>query len=235
MSREVTTIVSPALFDQVDDLKSKIVVIIDVLRATSTITTILNNGALSVTAVENEDEAIAYQNSEYLVGGERGGKTIPGFDFGNSPFEYGPDKVEGKRVVLTTTNGTKCIEMARKAKYVILGSFLNLDQVCRFLDEKKEDIVLLCAGWKDRVNMEDTLFAGAVCNGLAEDYHFDDASLLAQNAYVIAQEDLYRHLQQSSHFERLSKHGVDEDIEYCCQIDLIDILPVYRDGKIETL
>ena len=232
MSRQVNTILSPSLFSQIEDIESKIVVVIDVLRATSTIATILANGANSVQAVANETEAKAFQAKGYLVGGERGGKTIEGFDFGNSPFHYQTEQVLNKDVILTTTNGTKCIEMASKAKHLIIGSFLNLERVCYFLDEQEEDIVLFCAGWKDKVNMEDSLFAGAICHELLEDYKFDDASLIAQSAYSLAQHDLYRHLQQSSHFARLSKHGVDKDIEYCCLIDELGVLPILKDGKL---
>lgn len=232
MSRKVQTIVSPAIFDQVEGIEEKIVVVIDVLRATSTISTILANGAAAVIPVMNEDTARTYLESDKLVGGERGGMTIEGFEFGNSPFHYPAEKVQGKEVVLTTTNGTKCLEMAKRAKAVVIGSFLNLSAVCEFIDERAEDVVLFCAGWRDKVNLEDSLFAGAVCHELNGDYSFDDASLLAQSAYFLAEEDLFRHLQQSNHFERLSNHGVVKDIEYCCQIDELAILPQLKEGKL---
>lgn len=232
MSREVRTILSPSLFQQVEDLDQKIVVVIDVLRATSTITTILSNGASAVIPVMDEDEARTYLDKDYLVGGERGGMTIEGFDFGNSPFHYPPDKVKGKEVVLTTTNGTKCLEMAKNAKHVLIGSFLNLSAICDFIDDKEEDVVLFAAGWRDRVNMEDSLLAGAICHELNGDYSFDDASLLSQSAYFLAEDDLFRHLQQSNHFQRLSKHGVVKDIEYCCEVDLLDIVPQLVNGKL---
>ncbi|MFY0643210.1 MAG: 2-phosphosulfolactate phosphatase [Bacteroidia bacterium] len=235
MSIQVETIMSPSLFNQVQDLDKKIVVVIDVLRASSTICTILENGAESVRTVGSVEEAQTYRDNGFIVGGERGGKKVEGFDFGNSPFDYKTELVQEKEVVLTTTNGTKCIEMGKPAKGLIIGSFLNLGAVCDYLDEANSDIVLFCAGWRDRVNLEDSLFAGAVCHGLNGDYLFDDASLLCQSAYQLAEYDLYRHMQQSSHFERLSKHGVDKDIEYCCEVDQILSVPVLDNGKLKTL
>lgn len=230
MSRNVQTIMSPSLIDQVEGLEDKIVVVIDVLRATSTISTILSNGAKAVLPVMDEAAARTHLGSDKIVGGERGGKTIDGFDYGNSPFHYPPDKVNNKTVVLTTTNGTKCLEMTKNAKLIVVGCFLNLSAVCELIDERSEDVVLLCAGWRDKVNLEDSLFAGAVCHELNGDYSFDDASLLAQSAYFLAEEDLFRHLQQSNHFERLSKHGVVKDIEYCCQTDLLEEVPILQNG-----
>ena len=235
MTKKVETIVSPVLFEQLEDIENKNVVVIDVLRASSTICTILNQGADAVRTVSSVEEAREFKVKGLIVGGERGGKKVDGFDFGNSPFDYQKDTIANKEVVLTTTNGTKCIEMAKGANLLIVGSFLNLSAVCDVLDETDNDVVLFCAGWRDKVNLEDSLFAGAVCHGLNGDYVFDDASLLCQSAYQLTEDDLYRHMQQSSHFHRLSKHGVDKDIAYCCKIDLIDTVPVYREGLLKLL
>ena len=230
MSRNIETILSPSLFTQVNDLENKIVVVIDVLRATSTLCTILANGASSVRTVADVEQATQLKDQGYLVGGERGGVTVEGFDFGNSPLEYSPELVKDNEVVLTTTNGTKCIEMAKEAKQLIVGSFLNLSAICDHLDECQEDIVLFCAGWRDKVNLEDSLLAGAICHELNGDYQFDDASLLSQASYFLAEDDLLRHMQQSSHYQRLSGHGNDDDIRYCCSIDQLSVLPIWNKG-----
>ncbi len=232
MSRTVETIISPSLFSQIEYLDQKIVVVIDVLRATSTLCTILANGASSVMTVGDIEHAKALKDEGYLVGGERGGMTVDGFNFGNSPLEYTEKLVADKDLVLTTTNGTKCIDMAKGAKELLIGSFLNLSSICDHIDDMESNVVLLCAGWKDRVNLEDSLLAGAICHELNGDYEFDDASLLCQSSYFIAEDDLFRHMQQSSHFQRLSGHGLDKDIEYCCQIDVLSVLPVLKNSRI---
>ena len=139
---KIQTVISPIAFDQIESIEDKIVVVIDILRATSTITTIIDNDAKALIAVKDELSARKYINDNYLVGGERDGETIPGFDFGNSPFDYKKDRVRDKTVVLTTTNGTKCIEMSSNANEVIIGSFLNLTAIVRYLKEKKKDVVL---------------------------------------------------------------------------------------------
>ena len=227
----IETVLSPTLFDQIEGLENKTVVVIDILRATSTITTILNNGASSVIPVKEESEANTYKAKGYLVGGERGGETIEGFDFGNSPFHYKKEIVTNKEIVLTTTNGTKCIEMAARAHQVVIGSFLNLDAVVAYINNLNKDIVLFCAGWKNRVNLEDSLFAGAVASSFTDE-ELDDSTLLAIDAYQAAKGDLFEALQNSNHFQRLASKGVTKDIEYCCEVNTINITPILEAGKL---
>lgn len=228
---KVESILSPKLFYQVEDVENKVVVVIDILRATSTITTILSNGASSVIPVMTESEAHAYKEKGYLVGGERGGDTIPGFDFGNSPFHYKPEMVRAKNVVLTTTNGTKCIEMAKHAKKLIIGSFLNLEAVVRQLKSWDRDVVLFCAGWKDRTNLEDSLYAGAVAS-LLEEAELDDATILVKDSYLNSRHNLFGTLKNSNHFKRLASKGVTKDIEYCCEVNTIHIVPILSKNKL---
>lgn len=230
----IETVLSPALFSQITAIEDKNVVVIDVLRATSTITTILANGASAVIPVKEQKEAEAYQAKGYLVGGERGGETIPGFDFGNSPFHYKTELVEQKEVVLTTTNGTKCIEMASNAANVYIGSFLNLDAIVHQLKTDGKDVVLFCAGWKDRVNLEDSLFAGAVTSLLSDVAEADDASQFAKMAWENTT-DLFATLKASNHYQRLAKKGVIEDIEFCCNSNLFSLVPALSNGKLLVL
>ncbi|MGB4079833.1 MAG: 2-phosphosulfolactate phosphatase [Bacteroidia bacterium] len=228
---KVETILTPALFYQVENVEEKIVVVIDILRATSTITTILHNGATAVIPVKEETEAETYKANGFLVGGERGGETIPGFHFGNSPFDYAPELVAGNEVVLTTTNGTKCIEMAKMAHQVAIGSFLNLEALIKHLKNSQRDVVLFCAGWKDRINLEDSLFAGAV----AASYPVrdcDDATLMARDAFELAKDNIFETLQNSNHFKRLASKGVTKDIAYCCEVNVLHIVPVLQEGKL---
>ncbi|NBV56455.1 MAG: 2-phosphosulfolactate phosphatase [Bacteroidetes bacterium] len=228
---KIQTVISPSLFSQIESIEDKIVVVIDILRATSTITTIINNNAKALIAVKKESGALEYKNDDYLIGGERNGETIPGFDFGNSPFDYKKDLVRNKTVILTTTNGTKCIEMSSNASEVIIGSFLNLTAVVNYVQGKGKDIVLFCAGWKDKVNLEDSLFAGAFALKIQNAIK-DDSTLLCMKAYENGKEDLFETLKKSNHFNRLKNKGVVDDIKYCCNIDTTDVVPKLKRGLI---
>lgn len=223
--KTVETILSPKLFDEVENLESKLVVVIDVLRATSTIATILDNGAACVIPVLSVEEASAYKSKGYLVGGERNGEKVSGFDFGNSPFDYTPDIVNGKQVVLTTTNGTKCIEMGRNAAQLITAAFVNLEAVIQHIQQQQLDVIIFAAGWKDKVNLEDSLLAGAICQSLAQNFKLDDASELVLAAYTNVQDDLFTAISKGNHFHRLKNKNVTRDLEYCCQKSVLEVVP----------
>lgn len=231
------TALSPALL-QLYNVSNSIVVIIDVLRATSTIATVLHNGAKCIIPVDSVAECIRIgKQIEGITAGERDGQVAEGLQYGNSPFEYPREFVRGKTLVLTTTNGTKLLHIAldKGAKKIITGSFVNLTAVCNYLIEKKRPVILGCAAWKDRVNIEDTLFAGAVINRIKD--HFDincDASQIAETMYIDAKEDLYEFLKNknASHYHRLTKFGLEQDIRYCLSADTANILCVYDGGKL---
>src|SRR6188768_1082553 len=188
------TSLSPALL-QLYDVSSSIVVIIDVLRATSTIATALNNGAKNIIPVETVAECIRLgKQIASITAGERDGHVAEGLVHGNSPFEYPRSFIEGKTLVLTTTNGTKLLHMAleRGAKAIITGSFPNLSAVYDYLVARKMPVVLGCAAWKDRVNIEDTLFAGAVISRIKQHFEINcDSSQMAETMYNDAKDDLF--------------------------------------------
>jgi 2-phosphosulfolactate phosphatase len=139
-----------------------IVVVIDVLRASSAITTAFYNGVSKMIPVASIEEARKYKENGFLVAAERNAEIVEGFDLGNSPFGYMNNKVKGKTIAITTTNGTHAINVARHAGRVVIGSFLNMEIVAEFLKKEKKDVLFLCAGWKDKFNLEDTLLAGAI-------------------------------------------------------------------------
>src|ERR1700754_471578 len=167
MIRRLDVCLSPALIPlyKVEDY---IVVVIDIFRATSSICYGIENGAEAIIPVSQVEECSAYREKglDYLLAAERDGKVVDGFDFGNSPFSYTREKVGGKTVVLTTTNGTHALHQSIRAKRIVIGSFLNLTALCNWLAAQPEDVVLVCAGWKNNFNLEDTLFAGAVADRL---------------------------------------------------------------------
>ena len=234
---QLYTSLSPALV-HLYDVSDAIVVIIDVLRATSTIATALHNGARSVIPVATVARCIEIGMSiGAITAGERDGKVAEGLEHGNSPFEYPPSFVQGKDLVLTTTNGTKLLHMAldNGAKEIITGSFPNLSAVCDHLIKKKMNVVLGCAARKDRVNIEDTLFAGAVIDRVKD--HFDikcDSSRIALNLYHSAQPDLYEFMKvnEASHYHRLTGFGLEKDIRYCLTPDGANVLPEFVGDKL---
>jgi 2-phosphosulfolactate phosphatase len=231
------TSLSPSLLN-LYDVSNSIVVIIDVLRATSTIATALYNGAKCVIPVDSVAKCIQLgKQINGITAGERDGKVAEGLVYGNSPFEYPREFIESKTLVLTTTNGTKLLQMAldKGAPQIITGSFPNLSSVCNFLFEQKKPVILGCAAWKDRINIEDTLFAGAVVNRIKKSFSINcDASQMAENLYKDAKRDLYdfMRLKNASHYHRLTGYGLEKDIRYCLTNDIANILPIYREGKL---
>ena len=230
--RGVDVCLSPALIS-LFDVENYVVVIIDIFRATSSICYGIDNGAVAIIPVSEVEECIAYQQEhpEYLLAAERNGEVVEGFDFGNSPFSYTKEKVAGKTVVLTTTNGTHALHLSRKAKKVIIGSFLNLTPVCNWLKDQQENVLLVCAGWKNNFNLEDTTFAGAVVEQLkAHNFILDDAAIAANDLFQLAKGDIPAYLAKTSHSERLKKLGIEKDIAFCLQIDITSAIPVL-DGE----
>ncbi|MBL0180824.1 MAG: 2-phosphosulfolactate phosphatase [Chitinophagaceae bacterium] len=234
---ELYTCLSPSLLSLYDVDKS-IVVIIDVLRATSTIATALYNGAKSIIPVDSVAECIRIgKQIDSITAGERDGKVAEGLEHGNSPFEYPREFIEGRTLVLTTTNGTKLLHMAldRNAKGVITGSFPNLSAVCDYLLGQNQNVILGCAAWKNRVNIEDTLFAGAVIKRIGKHFSINcDSSQMALATYKEAKPDLYKFMKtkEASHYKRLTGFGLEKDIRYCLTEDGANIPVVYEDGKL---
>ena len=234
---ELYTVLSPALLDLYPVEKS-IVVIIDVLRATSTIATALFNGAKAIIPVDSVAECIRIgKQIDSITAGERDGQIAEGLEYGNSPFEYPKEFVAGKTLVLTTTNGTKLLHMAlaENAKEIITGSFPNLSAVCDFLKAQNQNVILGCAAWKNRVNIEDTLFAGAVINRIGEHFSINcDSSQMAATMYNDAKHDLFEFMKikNASHYNRLSGFGLEKDIRYCLTPDAANVLVIYQQGKL---
>ena len=231
------TVLSPALL-HLYTVTDTIVVIIDVLRATSTIATALYNGAESIIPVDNIQQCIDLgREHKGITAGERDGKIAQGLSYGNSPFEYPREFVQGKILVLTTTNGTRLLHMAleKGASHIVTGSFPNLKAVCDYLQASRHPVVLACAGWKDRVNIEDTLFAGAVINKIGAHFNINcDSSQMAAALYRLAGDDLYGFMKnnQASHYLRLSGYGLEKDLKYCLTEDGADVLPFYEGGRL---
>lgn len=235
----IEVVVSPALL-HLSDIKHKNVVVIDILRATSTICTAIHEGASSVRAVSKPEQALELGKSGYITAAERDGVKLSGFDMGNSPFECMHGAVAGKTIALTTTNGTKCIEAVAGdgAAGIYSGSFLNLDALAAHLVKQQKDVLLLCAGWKDSFNLEDTLFAGALALKISNltPVKIDcDAALMSMDLYRLANGDLMGYLKKSSHYKRLSHLHHDEDMVYCLQHSVFQTIAGLVDGEMKKI
>lgn len=225
---------TPELIDQFD-VSDKSVVVIDVLRATSCMVAGLGSGVNSITPVATVEECEALGKKGFVMAGERNGKKLPQFDIGNSPFDYMQPEFKGKSIVATTTNGTRAIELSKSAPEVLIGAFLNLSAVVEHLMNQQRDVLLFCAGWKGRYNLEDSLFAGAVCDGLKKHAEFEsDAAISAFYLYEAMSSDLYYAISRSNHASRLSKFGIMKDIEYCSKKDEFNVVPKLEDGALKV-
>lgn len=212
---------------------TSIVVVIDIFRATSAIVTAFYNGVGKMIPVATVDEAKEYQKNGFMAAAERDGEVIEGFELGNSPFGYMNNKVKGKTIAISTTNGTQAIEASRKASKILVGSFLNLDVLCEYLAQQKKDVILVCAGWKNKFNLEDTIFAGAVVEKLTTESGFEitcDSAIASKHLYNIAKNDLFEFLSNSSHRNRLAKLDLERDIKYCLTPNQCPVIPV-MEGK----
>lgn len=207
------------------------VVVVDILRATSCMTTAFAYGIESITPFASLEDCLAMKGQNYFTAGERDGKKVEGFDLGNSPFEYMDERLRGQKIAFTTTNGTQAIARSEGAREIIIGSFLNLSAVVKYLARSENNLLVVCAGWKGKVNMEDTLFAGAVVDGLED--HFEpecDAPLAAQHLYHLAKADMQTFLKNTSHVRRLAKLNVVKDIAFCLTPDQYAVVPVLNNG-----
>jgi 2-phosphosulfolactate phosphatase len=225
-----------------EDVRDKTVVIIDVLRASSTMVTALQNGAKGIIAVEDMDDASKISHNldaqSFLMSGEKNGVTIEGYDLGNSPLEHTEEVVKGKTIILNTTNGTKAIRRCSLADQIIIGSFLNLKAIVDYLQTLDEEVLLVCAGWRGRLSLEDMLCAGNIiyelCGGQLTAEARDGAKV-AFGLYEKFGDDIENSIKSSNYAVRLRDIVSEEDLEYCCQRNTTDILPALNEGIITDI
>lgn len=234
--RKLETCFSPALFEA-GFHENSIVVIIDILRASSAICTAFENGASTIIPVSDAERAREYKSKGYLVAAERDGFVLDFADFGNSPFNFTSDKVMGKTIVYSTTNGTGIINMAASAYMTVIGSFLNISALTEWLLGQDKDVLLLCAGWKNRFNIEDTVCAGAIADSLMKSACFTticDSTYAAIDLWLLASPDLSGYIEKTAQRTRLRDKKLDDCIEFCLTPDFTVKIPVMKDGKLTT-
>jgi 2-phosphosulfolactate phosphatase len=230
--RNLVTCFSPALYEPAE-YASYIVVIIDVLRASSSICMAIANGALEIIPVADVSEAKAYKEKGYLVAAERDGYVLDFADFGNSPFNFTKERVNGKTIVYSTTNGTGIIKLASLSYKTVIGSFINIGALTRWLIKEEKDVLLFCAGWKNRFNIEDSVCAGAIAEKLLTSDMFSticDSTIASVDLWSLAKSDLSGYIDKAAQRSRLRDKNLDDCIEFCLTLDITDKIPCIKNG-----
>ncbi len=224
--KKIDVCLSPDLI-HLYDVSNLAVVVVDIFRATSCMVTAFGNGAERILPVEDLELCRSKKSEGYLIAAERNGESPDGFDLGNSPFSFQEERIKGAKICVTTTNGTVAIRRSSTSPLLMVGAFLNISKVVERLKNWEGDALVVCAGWKGRPNLEDSLFAGALIEGLEGEYTYaDDASLMAMSLYKQAKLDLLNFVKNSSHVQRLKRLGIEKDIEFCLERDMYDVLPI---------
>ena len=223
---------SPALFPYYENPEA-VVVVNDILRASSAIVTAFMNGVERIIPVGTLEEAKAYKERGFMVAAERDGIVRDFADFGNSPYNFTPERVKGKEIVYSTTNGTNAIQLASTGSQVLIGAYLNITALADHIKNTGKELLILCAGWKNKFNLEDTLFAGALSKLVLEDqkyYTICDATLGAMDLYEAAENNMMAYIEKVAQRHRLKKNQLDDVIGYCHELDLTRGIPVLE-GK----
>ncbi len=232
--RNIEVCFTPASYE-VFKKDSAIVVVVDILRATSAIVTAFMNGVDRIMPVSTLEEAQELKDLGYMVAAERDGIVREFADFGNSPYNFTPDRVKGKDIVYSTTNGTRCIMMASHSYRVLIGSYLNQQAIADYIIKENRDLIILCAGWKSKFNIEDSLFAGSLAKVMLQhpNYYTDcDSTQAAIDLWGLASKDLMAYIGKCAQRHRLAKNGLDDVIEYCHTPDITRLIPALKENYI---
>lgn len=221
-----------------NNIEESIAVVIDTLRATSVMVTALGNGAKMVVPFREIEDARKFKEEnkelDVLLGGERKGLKIEGFDLSNSPLDYTRDAIAGRNIVMSTSNGTKTLQMTERAKEVLICSLLNVRAVAEYLKDKKENILIINSGTAGLMSADDYITSGALVSILKknlneEEYSYSDSALIAGELFDCKGYDF---IEKASHYKNLMKIGYEKDLKYCRKPDQFNIVPVYKDGVI---
>jgi 2-phosphosulfolactate phosphatase len=226
---------SPKLFSEILTKDNFTVVLVDILRATTSICTAFHNGVKAILPVATVEEARRLKEKGFLVASEQDGKKLEFADFGNSAFSFTPERISGKTLVYCTTNGTRALEIAKTAGQIVIGSFLNISALAEWLDHQDRNIVILCSGWKNKFCLEDALFAGALAERLLCRPGFMtgcDSANAALDLWHLAEDDIPGYLDKAAHRHRLHRLGLDDVIPYSLIKDQTSVIPVFNGKEI---
>jgi len=236
--KNLEVIVSPALLPFYN-VKNKTVVVIDILRATSSICVAFKIGVEKILTLASVEECKLFKEFDFIIAAEKDAIKVDGFDLGNSPFEFENPLLAGKSIALATTNGTKAIKYASEngASQIVIGAFLNIDILCKWLLEQNNDVILLCAGWKNKFNLEDTLFAGAVVNKIGTSFNIDcDSALASKLLFENNINNLENIVRESSHAKRFKlQNNQTDDVKYCLQQNTAPVIPILEGSYFKNM
>lgn len=228
--KKLEVVVSPEITSDYV-VEGKLVVIIDIFRATTTIVTAMENGIKEVKTCLEVKDAIALKNDGYIAGGERNGEKVLGMDIDNSPSSFLEGNYENKKLAISTTNGTKAVATSLKAREIIIGAFVNISAVVSYIKQSDLDVLLVCAGWKGKMSTEDLLFAGAVVSELSNEIVLTDSSEIALTYFLGSKPKLEHKLYTCEHAQRLKKLHKEKDLAFCIQRDVYTVVPKYKGGS----
>ena len=227
-----------------DDIKDekivdKSVVIVDMLRATSVITTAMDNGCKAVIPVLTVEEALQIAGGDrkkYILGGERNALKISGFDCSNSPLEYTREVVKDKILIITTTNGTRAIKRSTAARNILIGAFINGAKVADNLVNLRNDITIVNSGTGGQFSMDDFICSGYIIKRILEKTEAELTDISKTALYIYEKNPgIVEFIQNASHYKRIQQLNLYDDLKYCCKKDIIKGVPQYSDGVIKLL
>ena len=233
--RSVEVCFSPGLFRDILTTGDFVVVLVDVLRATTTIVTAVANGVEAIIPVATHDEARRLKAQGFLVASEKDGVQLDWADFGNSAFSFTRDAIGGRTLVYCTTNGTGALRIAGDAGSVAIGAFINISSLTEWLVRRHKNVVILCSGWKNKFCLEDALFAGALTRRLLATGRFRaecDSAEAALDLWSAAEGDVLGYLEKAAQRHRLKRLGLDDVLPYSFECDVVDVVPVFDGEKI---
>lgn len=233
--RNIEVCFSPELI-HLHELQGKIVVVVDIFRATSTMIAALANGIEEISTFSELEACREMKAVGYLIAGERNGQTVEGFDLGNSPVAFLKKDYSGQKLAMTTTNGTLAISKSNAADEILIGAFPNLSATITYLQKQEKDVLIHCAGWKGRFNLEDSLYAGALVKSLESSHDADeDGAMAMKSLFEKEGHQMKAYLSKASHAKRLQNHGIEADIDFCLTLDLYELVGKVENEKVRAI
>jgi 2-phosphosulfolactate phosphatase len=234
--RSIEVCFSPELI-HLHEVTGKLVVVVDIFRATSTMVAALAHGVTEILPFAELEACRAMQNKGYLIAAERDGLTAPGFELGNSPLAFTDGAYAGRKIAMTTTNGTLAIEKSKGAAEILIGAFPNLQATVTYIQSRNLDVLIHCAGWKGRFNLEDSLYAGALVQALGESHaNREDGAIAMESLFALVGDNLPTYLSQAAHAKRLQNHGIEADIDFCLSLNLYNqVVGVSQNGELRIV
>ncbi|MCX6234367.1 MAG: 2-phosphosulfolactate phosphatase [Bacteroidetes bacterium] len=233
--RTIEVCFSPLLFPHIITREDFIIVLVDILRASTSICTAFANGVSEMIPIATIEEAREYKKKGYLVAAEREGCKLDFADMGNSAFHFMTPDVKGKTIVYSTTNGTQAIDSVKMSGKIVIGAFINRKALADWLTLQNKNVVILCAGWKNLFNLEDTLFAGALTDALLKTDRFlthCDSAHAAMDLWNVAKGNILGYIEKAAHRHRLKRLGLDDVLEYSFSMDITQVIPVMEGIKL---